>query len=169
MWNSHSYGTDYKAVKQISKPWSEQWISEAKTSPVLRKTPAASMPKKHDDSVTNRGPSQFQTRSRGQEQKRWGNKYLRRALTIPVMRGDRKDFEDRSKQSGSHKQESWQPETVWILNELSGQRRGKIIELLPTNDKDGSGALWKGRHPAYLAAIASRRVLNRDIVATDAA
>lgn len=70
------------------------------------------------------------------------------------MRADRKDFEERSKQSGSHKQESWQPETVWILNELSGQRRGKIIELLPMNDKDGSGALWERRHPAYLAAIA---------------
>lgn len=70
------------------------------------------------------------------------------------MRRDRKNFEERSKQSVSHKQESWQPETVWILNELSGQRRGKIIELLPMNDKDGSGALWERRHPVYLAAIA---------------
>lgn len=72
MWNSHSYRTDYKAIKQIFKPWSEQWISEAKTRPVLRKTQAPSIPKKHDDSITNRGPSQFQTRSRGQEQKRDG-------------------------------------------------------------------------------------------------
>lgn len=61
------------------------------------------------------------------------------------------------KQRRSHKQESWQQETVWILNELSGQRRGKIIELLPVNDKDGSGALWERRHPVYLAAIALGR------------
>lgn len=84
----------------------------------------------------------------------WGNKCLGEALTISEMRGDRKNSEERSKQSGSHKQESWQPETVQILNELSGQRRGKIIELLPMNDKDGSGALRGRRHPAYLAAIA---------------
>lgn len=84
----------------------------------------------------------------------WGNKCLGEALTISEMRGDRKDSEERSKQSGSHKQESWQTGTVWILNELSGQRRGKIIELLPMNDKDGSGALRGKRHPAYLAAIA---------------
>lgn len=89
-------------------------------------------------------------------------------LTILKMRGDRKDFEERSKQSGSHKQESWQPETLWILNELSGQRRGKIIELLPMNDKDGSGALRK-KTSSIFGSNSFRRVLIGDTVATDPA